>query len=128
VFISVFVLLQFVIPLTYLARQDRSDERFTWRRLTEPEAPQCETSALLERFDGQRETLSLQKLLHRDWVDYLEQGRRAVIDAFLREQCKHAGVMQAELVHRCGDERGTRQYSLRCGSEQPRETARTAAR
>jgi hypothetical protein len=128
VFISVFVFLQFVVPLTYLARQDRSDERFTWRRLTEPEALGCETSARLERLDGQRETLPLQKLLHPDWVGYLEQGRRAVIDAFLREQCGHAGVMQAELVHRCSDERGTRQYSLRCGSEQPRETARTAAR
>lgn len=127
-FISVFVLLQFLVPLTYLARQDRSDERFSWRRLTEPEAPRCETSAMVERLDGRRETLSLGKLLHRDWVDYLEQGRRSVIDAFLRQQCEAPDVAHADLVHRCNDERGTRQYSLRCGTEQPRETARRAAR
>jgi hypothetical protein len=128
VFISVFVLFQFLIPLTYLARQDRSDERFSWRRLADPEAPRCEASAMLERLDGGRETLSLYKLLHRDWVDYLQQGRRSVIDAFLRQQCEAPGVAQAELVHRCSDERGTRLYSLQCGTEQPRETARTAAR
>ena len=32
-FIAAFVVLQFLIPLTYLTREDAADERFTWRSL-----------------------------------------------------------------------------------------------
>jgi hypothetical protein len=126
--IAAFVALQFLIPLTYLAREDAADERFTWRTLDPPAAPACETSASLERFDGQRETISVRKLVHQDWVDYVARGRRAVVDAFLRKQCEVEGVLEVELVNRCDDERGTRQYNLRCGGERAHETVRTAAR
>ena len=126
--IAAFVALQFLIPLTYLTREDTGDERFTWRNLDAPTAPSCETSASLERFDGQREAILLQKLIHQDWVDYVGQGRRAVVDAFLRKQCEAEGVLQVELVNRCDDERGTREYNLRCGGERAHETVRTATR
>jgi hypothetical protein len=127
-FIAVFVLLQFVVPLTYLGREDAADERFTWRSLTEAAAPPCEASAALERVDGERETIFLEKLIHKDWVDYVAQGRRAVVDAFLMKQCEADGVLQVELVNRCDDGRGIREYKLRCGGERPHETTRTAAR
>ena len=90
--IAAFVALQFLIPLTYLTREDAGDERFTWRNLDAPTAPSCETSASLERFDGQREAITLHKLIHQDWVDYVGQGRRAVVDAFLRKQCEADGM------------------------------------
>ena len=128
VLIAAFVLLQFLIPLTYLTRDDAADERFTWRSLDAPAAPFCETSAWLERLDGRRETISLRKLIHQDWVDYVAQGRRAVVDAFLRKQCEGQDVLEVELVNHCNDERGTREYNLRCGGERAHETVRTATR
>lgn len=127
-FIAVFVLLQFVVPLTYLGREDAADERFTWRSFTEAVVPACKTSAALERVGGERETIALEKLIHRDWVDYVAQGRRAVVDAFLMKQCEADGVLQVDLVNRCDDERGVREYTLRCGGERPHESTRTAAR
>jgi len=126
--IAVFVALQFLIPLTYLTREDSGDERFTWRSLDVPTAPSCETSVSLERFDGQREAISLQKLIHQDWIDYVGQGRRAVVDAFLRKQCEAENVLQVELINRCDDDRSIREYTLRCGGEHAHETVRTAAR
>lgn len=126
--IAVFVGLQFLIPLTYLTREDGGDERFTWRSLDPPTAASCETRASLQRFDGQQEEISPQRLIHQDWVDYVAQGRRAVVDAFLRQQCEADGVMEVELVNRCDDERGTVEYSLRCGGERAHRTVRTAAR
>lgn len=127
-FIVAFVGLQFLIPLTYLTREDSGDERFTWRSLDTPSTPSCDTSASLERFDGQRESVSLEKLIHQDWVDYVGQGRRAVVDAFLRKQCEADDVLQVELINRCSDERGVHEYSLRCGGERAHETVRTATR
>jgi hypothetical protein len=126
--IATFVALQFLIPLTYLTREDSGDERFTWRSLDAPSAPSCDTSASLERFDGQREAVSLDKLIHQDWVAYVGQGRRTVVDAFLRMQCEADDVLQVELINRCDDERGVREYSLRCGGERAHETVRTATR
>ena len=126
--IAAFVALQFLIPLTYLTREDAADERFTWRTLDTAATPSCDTSASLERFDGQQEEIPVQKLIHRDWVDYVGQGRRAVVDAFLQRQCEAEGVLEVELVNRCADARGTRAYNLRCGGERPHETVRTAAR
>ena len=70
-FIAAFVLLQFLIPLTYLTREDVSDERFTWRSLTVSEAPSCETSGSLERFDGQREDIPLKKLIQSPIIVFL---------------------------------------------------------
>ena len=128
VLIAAFVALQFLIPLTYLTRDDAADERFTWRSLDLPTARSCETSASLERFDGEREAISVQSLIHQDWVDYVAQGRRVVVDAFLRKQCEGEGVMQVELVNHCDGERDSRAYSLRCGGERAHETVRTAAR
>lgn len=127
-FIAAFVLLQFLVPLTYLAREDTADERFTWRSLAEAAAPACETSASLEREGGEREAIALEKLIHHDWMAYLAQGRRAVVDALLQKQCEADGVLSAKLVNRCGDKRGVREYTLRCGGERAHETVRTAAR
>jgi len=127
-FIAAFVLLQFLIPLTYLMRDDTTDDRFTWRRFTAPAAITCDPSASRQRLDGERESIALQELMHPDWVGYVAQGRRTVVDAFLQKQCEEDGVLQVELVNRCEDERGTVQYSLRCGSERAHATSRTARR
>ncbi len=127
-FIAAFVVLQFLIPLTYLTRDDTADERFTWRRLSEAEAPACETDASLERLSGEREAIALEKLIHQDWVAYVAQGRRAVVEAFLQKQCEADGVVSVALRNRCDDERGVREYTLRCGGERAHETLRTAGR
>jgi hypothetical protein len=127
-FIAVFLAFQFLVPLTYLVREDNSDERFTWRTLSEPAPPRCETRASLSRFDGVVEPLPLSALLHEDWLRYVQQGRRAVVDAFMLKQCEAEGVERVELVNECKDEPSRRSYSLRCGGERAHETTRTAAR
>lgn len=128
IFITAFVGLQFLVPLTYLAREDASDERFTWRSLSTPQPPACEAHATLRRFDGAEETRPLESLLHDDWVGYVHRGRRAVLDAFLLRQCESEGVIEVELVTECDERR--RAFSLRCGAERPHETTttRTASR
>lgn len=128
IFIAAFVALQFSVPLTYLAREDPSDDRFTWRSFAAPPAQACETRASLQLYGGERHHIPLEKLIHEDWIQYVQQGRRAVVDAFLLKQCEGDHVEQVELVNRCEDERATRSYSLRCGGERAHETTRTAAR
>ena len=125
-FITFFVALQFLIPLTYLVREDASDERFTWRSLAEPDPAPCESYAELIRADGARENVPLQALVNEEWVRYVQRGRRAVVDALLVEQCEAEGVDRDELVNRCEGESGTRRYSRPCGGE-PTRTARRAA-
>ena len=44
----------------------------------------------------------------QDWLRYVQQGRRTVVDAFLLKQCEAEGIAQVDLVNRCTDERGTR--------------------
>ena len=127
-FIAAVVLLQFLIPLTYLTRSDTADERFTWRSLSTPTAPACETEASLERTGGERESIAPDELIHRDWVAYVAQGRRAVVEAFLQKQCEADGVVSVALLNRCDDERGVREYTLRCGGGRAHETIRTAGR
>lgn len=127
-FIAAFVALQFLVPLTYLGREDASDERFTWRRLSTADAPACTTSASLERAGGEQEPIALEKLIHPDWLAQVAQGRRAVVDAVMKAQCNAEGVLAVELVNRCDDAPGIREYTLRCGGERAHETVRTAAR
>ena len=127
-FIAAFVAIQFLVPLTYLLREDASDERFTWRTFSEPASPRCETRASLSHFDGVVEPLPLGALLHEDWLRYVQLGRRAVVDAFMLKQCEAEGVELVELVNECKDEPSRRSYSLRCGGERAHETTRTAAR
>jgi hypothetical protein len=127
-FIATFVLFQFLIPLSYLGREDTADERFTWRSFTGAEPRVCETSASLERVSGERESIVLETSIHPDWLEYVGQNRRAVVNAFLRKQCEDRGVLEVELVNRCDDARGVHAYSLRCGGERPHETVRTATR
>ena len=127
-FIAVFVALQFLIPLTYLVREDASDERFTWRSLAEPNPVRCESHAELIRADGARENVPLEALVHEDWVRYVQRGRQTVVDALLVEQCEAAGVERVELVNRCEGESGTRRYSRPCRGEPARAARRAAAR
>lgn len=127
-FIAAFVGLQFLVPLTYLVREDASDERFTWRSFAADAAPECETHARVQHYDGAERELQLDAIVHRDWVSYVQQGRRAVVDAVLLQQCADDGVAKVELENRCEDEMDTRRYSLRCGAETAFEAPRTAAR
>lgn len=128
IFIAVFVALQFLVPLTYLVRDDGSDERFTWRSFGTPPTQACDTRASLRLYGGERHHIPVEQLIHEDWVRYVQQGRLAVVDAFLLKQCEANDVEQVDLVNRCDDERATRSYSLRCGGEHAHETTRTAAR
>ncbi|KPK17231.1 MAG: hypothetical protein AMJ62_01860 [Myxococcales bacterium SG8_38] len=126
-FIAAFVLFQFLAPLSYLGREDASDERFTWRRFTRSDEVACETSAWVERADGERRDIALESTIHQQWVDYVQRDRRAVVDAFLQKQCEAPGVLRVELVNHCDDARGTREYSLRCAEDRS-ATIRTATR
>jgi len=127
-FIAAFVALQFLVPLTYLVREDGTDDRFTWRSFASEPASECETRATLQHYDGKRTEVPVRRLIHQDWVRYVQQGRRVVVDAFLLKQCEADDVEQVDLVNQCADDRGMRSYSLRCGGERAHETTRTAAR
>ena len=116
VFIAVFVGLQFVVPLTYLLRDDASDERFTWRSLTPPQAAECEASASIEHPNGEREPVTLETALHEDWVNYVRLGRRSVVNAFLEQRCAREDVARVELVTRCAGEREDVIFKRECGS------------
>lgn len=128
VFIAAFVLFQFAVPLTYLGREDASDERFTWRRFTEASEALCETDAWVERADGERQEIALESMIHQQWVDYVQRDRRAVVEAFLRKQCEATDVQRVELTNRCDDARGTREYSLHCDGHRSDGSTRTATR
>jgi len=125
IFIALFVGLQFLVPLTYLMREDVTDDRFTWRSLTAVDAPECEARATVERRDGERQPIELETALHEDWVDYVRLGRRAVVDAFLERRCGDGDVASVELVTRCvgGEEKV---FARECTSTD--ELPRTAAR
>jgi hypothetical protein len=125
-FIAVFVLFQFAVPLSYLGREDASDERFTWRRFTGPEAPACQTSAWIEGVDGQRQEIVLESTIPKEWVEHLQRDRRSVVDAFLRQKCNEAGVARVELINHCDDTRGTREHGMRCAGSP--DAIRTATR
>mgnify|MGYP001163035884 FL=1 len=127
-FIAGFVALQFLVPLSYLVREDRSDERFTWRTLSSPDTASCEAEGTIQRFGNPEEPLPLESMLHEDWVYYVGRGRLAVVDAFLRQQCEAEDVERVELRTRCTDERSEREFSLRCGGGRAHESKRTAAR
>lgn len=127
-FIVGFVALQFVGPLSYLVREDASDERFTWRSLTASAAPSCKTRARSIRHDGTVHDLPLRELLHEDWVRYVQQGRRAVIDAVLARECARGSVERAELINQCSGEHGLERFSLLCQDDHSRSDARAAAR
>ncbi len=117
------------MPLTYLVREDLSDERFTWRDLAGQEADTaCETDVTLELANGQRQAVAVETLVHEDWLEYVSRGRRAVVDAFLRKQCDAGGVLEIALANRCHEEGEVREFTLRCGGERSYETVRTAAR
>ena len=88
----------------------------------------CQTQASLEHFNGSTEVVSLEAVLHEDWVQYVQEGRRAVVDAFMVKQCEAEGVERVELINDCDDAPSPRTYSLRCGGERALETTRTAAR
>jgi hypothetical protein len=107
VFIAAFVALQFLVPLTYLLRDDATDERFTWRSLAGSDAPECVAEATIQRTNGALVSIKLEDELHEDWLDYVRVGRRAVVDAFLERQCAEKDAASVELVTRCatGDER-----------------------
>ena len=127
-FIAAFVVAQFLIPLSYLAREDVSDDRFTWRSFATAPSESCETRASLQLYGGERQQVPVQELVHEEWLRYVQQGRRTVVDALLSKQCEADGVEKVDLVNHCDDERGTTTFSLRCGSERAQETTRTAAR
>jgi hypothetical protein len=128
IFIAAFVAAQFLIPLSYLAREDASDDRFTWRSFARPPIESCESLASLQLYGGERHQVRVEELLHADWVRYVQEGRLVVVDAFLLKQCEADDVERVDLVNRCDDERRTRSFSLRCGGERSHETTRTAAR
>lgn len=127
-FIAGFVALQFLVPLTYLLRDDPTDDRFTWRQEGSALAPSCETRATMATVDGEDTLLAPEDLLHEAWVDHLRRDRGAVITAFLRKQCEVDGALEVTLTNACDDAEGVREYRLRCGADRAHVSLRTASR
>lgn len=127
-FIAAFVAAQFVIPLTYLGREDGSDDRFTWRSLASEAAPRCQTRAELVPAEGARIGVALQSVVHPGWVPFVQRGRQAVVDALLRAQCAAHGVERVELVTTCEGNSRPERVGLRCGPAERKPETRTAAR
>jgi hypothetical protein len=124
------VLLQLAIPASYyLGRGHPEDERFAWRMFSAVRFRRCEVEAMELDRAGER-PLDLQHALHASWVGLLRRGRPAVIEAFLRDRCRHQGLSAASLRRSCREvDGGTtfhQRYRLECatgrlsrGDEQP---------
>lgn len=99
-----FLAFQLIVPATYYLRDDRYDERFSWRMFSAVRLHACETSAEETRLapDGPRTApIDLARTLHVAWLDHLGRNRRSVIHAFLERRCRDRSVVRVRLVNAC---------------------------
>ncbi|MFO0692473.1 MAG: hypothetical protein U0230_02865 [Polyangiales bacterium] len=118
-----FLAFQLVVPATYYLRDDRYDERFSWRMFSAVRLHTCETTAEETRLtpDGPRTSpIDLARTLHVAWLDHLGRNRRAVVHAFLERRCREVGVVRVRVVNDCvtADDRALPpiEYTLDCAT------------
>ena len=121
-FVGAWLLWQIWVPLGYYLREYRAGEaqeeqRFSWRMFSHLWMLQggCNVSAfeLVGPPNGENaptvHRLDLRRLLEGIWVEQLRQGRRPVIEKFLRSRCdRDPSVVQAELMRTCPIAPGSR--------------------
>ncbi|MEC9072450.1 MAG: hypothetical protein VX938_08735, partial [Myxococcota bacterium] len=108
-FITAFICLQLVIPVTYYAGDDPADERFSWRMFSMRRAERCQVS-VKEHVQSQGQVtqrdLKLSSVIHEGWKSALSRRRTDVIHAFFRWRCSEPDVTQVGLIRRCRDATG----------------------
>jgi hypothetical protein len=115
VFIVLFVLFQFAMPLRYYLLGGGTDERFSWRMFSTVRMQDCEVRVHdIVVADGQPRPrkVELRTLLHGAWVNVLERYRPSAVDKFLRRRCEQPGVTAARYRRDCQDTDGGRRPTL----------------
>ncbi len=100
-----FLLVQLVLPLHYYTvREDRFDERFSWRMFSDIRMIKCQAS-----FHQAGRPIKLSGEFHMAWNTLVGRGRGDVIDAVGQELCDTAGEDPVTLRLACRLADGTRQ-------------------
>ena len=108
-FITAFICLQMVVPATYYAGDNPSDERFSWRMFSMRRAERCQISVQEHVGTPGQVTvrdLHLSSLIHEGWKSAISRRRTDVIQAFFRWRCEEAGVIQIGVIRSCRDATG----------------------
>ncbi|MDX2092677.1 MAG: hypothetical protein SFX73_32730 [Kofleriaceae bacterium] len=82
-FITVFLLAQLLLPLTYyLGRKDPHDERFAWRMFSPMRMARCEPTITLNGAP-----FPLGSEFHEAWISIAQRGRFNVLEAMGARLC-----------------------------------------
>jgi hypothetical protein len=94
------VAVQVAIPASYYLRDDRDDERFSWRMFSVVRVRSCDI-AVREQRAAEFESADLDKLLHASWRAAMARGRKRVIERFLTKRCHDEPFKAVTFVRTC---------------------------
>ena len=85
--VTVFVVIQVVLPLTYYFGNDVFDERFAWRMFSPVRMARCALEVYLYD-EPQPKQVRLGKRFHVAWVNLAKRARPAVVDGMVKALCE----------------------------------------
>jgi hypothetical protein len=122
IFIVAYLLCQLTLPLVYYFRDDKSDERFTWRMFSAVhfEQNKCGVSLAVWRPGADLLVLSKEEVeaaIPSGWIEFLSRDYAPVGSKFLRRYCEaHPELAEVQLIRLCpATAAGTRPRMNRTG-------------
>lgn len=110
--IAVYLVVQLLLPLSYYTvRDDRFDERFSWRMFSDIRMLKCQAA-----YTRGTSPVTLSQEFHMAWNTLVQRGRGDVIDAVTAELCKDASGQELYLRLECREADG-RQNLILDGSD-----------
>ena len=104
-FVTLFLLVQMVLPLHYYAGpRNGNDERFSWRMFSAVRMQKCRPIFLLGE---EQETVNLWPEFHEAWITLARRGRFQVVDAMAARLCEKHPEKLLSLSLRCRGIDGT---------------------
>jgi hypothetical protein len=92
-----------LLPLSYYTlRQDKYDERFSWRMFSDVRMLKCRAS-----YTRGGDAVTLSQEFHMAWNTLVQRGRSDVLDAVSRELCQNARGKPVQLRLQCREADGT---------------------
>lgn len=100
-----FLVLQLLLPLTYYTvREDRFDERFSWRMFSDVRMVKCQAG-----FNRGGTGVTMSQEFHMAWNTLVQRGRGDVIDAVGQELCEGARGKPVKVRLECRMADGSKQ-------------------
>lgn len=97
IFIAIYLLVQIALPLDYyFFRQDKNDERFTWRMFSSTRGLTCTPRF---RVDGKQPNLD--STFHVVWRQLAQRGRQAVVVGMGKKLCRDNPGRKVQVELRC---------------------------